>query len=64
MNKSKTFPDKITIPSFILEATLLIEIIISSNKEDERPSGNTLGMGENNFPRAEYWGILDESPPL
>ena len=29
LNKSKIFPDKITIPSFILEATLLIEIIIS-----------------------------------
>jgi histone deacetylase 1/2 len=28
------------------------------------PSGNILGTGENNLPKAEYWGILFESPPL
>ena len=52
------------MPSFILVVILLIEIIISSNNVDERPSGSTLGMGVNNLPKIEYCGILFEYPPL
>ena len=54
----------ITIPSFIFVVILLIEIIISSNKVDDLPSGSTLGIGVNNLPKMEYWGILLEYPPL
>ena len=64
LNKRRQSPDNKTIPSFILGATPLIDIIISSNKVEERPSGKTLGTGENNFPNAEYCGVLLESPPL
>ena len=54
LNKSRTSPERSTIPSWILVATLDIEIIISSNKVEDLPSGNTRGTGENNLPKAEY----------
>ena len=50
----------ITIPSFIFVVILLIEIIISSNKVDDLPSGRTLGIGVNNLPKIEYCGIRFE----
>ena len=51
---STLFDEIITIPSFIFVVILLIEIIISSNKVDDLPSGRTLGIGVNNLPKMEY----------
>ena len=50
----------ITIPSFIFVVILLIDIIISSNNEEDLPSGKTRGIGVNNLPNIEYCGTLLE----
>ena len=52
------------MPSLNRDGIPAIPIINSSNRVERRPSGSSLGTGENNFPQAEYWGTLLESPPF
>ena len=61
--KSKTSPERTSIPSLNRAGIPAIPIINSSNSVERRPSGSSRGTGEKSFPHAEYCGTRLESPP-